>query len=198
MIVHLTNIVLVSSVKTPVLSQILMCVDKVLTVRPPTTKLSVLALRASLETHLSAADRLRRKTCATLFPVDLVLNVRLGLTDLELIDQCAPVLLATGEIHLLVVNEVNVSMIASVRWTKLATISTAGHPVRMPVVRMLSARQGIMVPSVLVPQDSSEILSLRVVKQDDSKPMSLDSPGSRGVFIHSSFSPLKIKLFQVR
>lgn len=128
----------------------LTCVDREQHARLPTTRLSVPAPEDTPEILLSAADLLRRRTCALLTRVVQVLSARQGLTGQGLTGQYVPVQLGTGETHWCPALEESVSTTASVRWTVPVSTTTAGLLVRMPVVRMPSVRQGTMEQSAPV------------------------------------------------
>jgi len=93
------------------------------------------------------------------------------LTDPGQTGQCAPVLQDTGETLLCHAQEENASMTANVLLTEPVSTITAGLLVRMFVDRMRSVKQGTMVPSALVHQDSLETLSLRADSPEDPRLM---------------------------
>lgn len=157
MTVPATRPVSSSSAVTPATIPTPMCVAPGRPARPPTTRLSAPAPRATLVTHSSAAVHLRRRTCARPTLAVRELSVKLASTDPELTDQCAPVQLDTEETLSSDAAEESASMTASVRLTELALISIVGLRVRMLAVRTQSVRPGTMEQSAPVLQDTLEI-----------------------------------------
>lgn len=83
--------------------------------------------------------------------MDRVHPVRQVLTGLALTDLSVPVHQGSGVILLSGAQEVNASMTVSALWTEHALTIIADLLVKMHVDKMPSVKQGIMVPSVLVP-----------------------------------------------
>lgn len=83
--------------------------------------------------------------------MDRVHPVRQVLTGLVLTDLSVPVHQGLGVILLSGAQEVNVSMTVSALWTEHVLTIIADLLVKMHVDKMPSVKQGIMVPSVLVP-----------------------------------------------
>jgi len=103
--------------------------------------------------------------------VDQELSARQVLTDLGQTGQFAHALQGTGEILWCLAPEENVSMTANVVLTKPVLTTTAGLRVRMLVDRILSVKQGTMVPSALAHQDLLGILSLHADSPEDPRLM---------------------------
>merc|ERR1712026_199149 len=109
----------------------------------------------SLEILSFRAANSRVKICVYLTLVGLERNANLEMIGRVVIDLCVLVLLDSVEILSFLVPEVNVKTIVNVEAIKPVSTSLAKTHAKTLVESTLNAKHSIMVPSVLVPMDTS-------------------------------------------